>query len=734
MVAMGAAVGAMASQRSKELIEDGARQALETREKLLQAPRGRVPRIRDIEDLIAIGVHPSAPAGSARTVTARVTPFVRRDQSAEIEAALRTHSFVLVVGESTAGKTRAAFEAARAVLPQHTFIAPAPTDQTSLRTAIATLRAHRRAVVWLDDIERYLGVHGLTPYTLNGITRSGTGREVVVLGTIRAQERARYSGVHDAMTEEGSRFDQRTGRDVLAQAHEIRLDRRWKPNEVERARVFTNDERLVHAVRSAGQYGIAEFLAAGPQLLTAWKDAWAPEGGHVRGAALVAAAVDARRAGWVRPLPTALLRVLHERYLAARGGPSLRPESWEAAMEWATTPLHATSSLLIPLDASGTAHYVFDYLPDATDASPDNVPIWADIWELLIAEADPDTCEAIGWEAIRRTRHTTARDAFRKAVDAGAITASAGLARVFGDMRQLQQACQVLRTALQSAPTDTDHDTLLYLRWALAWWSGGAGNTAEALALTTAIHEEYRRRYGDDDRETIDTGLAVGRWIGAAGRTDEALGRAFEAQQRSLRVFGPDDRTTLGCRFEVAVWTRESGEMLEAVRLWGELHEDASRVLGVHDHLTNDARWNLVGTAADAGDTGLALRLLPGVIEGRAIRLGADHPWTLTCRLELAGRTGRSGQVGEALTLAAGATVDILRALGEDHELTLAGLHQQALWTACSGEPERAREQFGSLLGTCEQRLGPNHPLTENCRTQLTQPGQVIWYYELPSW
>jgi hypothetical protein len=735
VVALGAAVGAVVSQRSKELINDGTRQALETREKLLRGSRGRVPRVGDIDDVIAIGVHPAAPTGDARTITARVTPFVRRDQSGEIEAALRAYSFVLVVGESTAGKSRAAFEAARAVLPRHSFIAPDPADRTSLRAAIAELRVHRRAVVWLDDIERYLGDGGLTPYALQKITRAGTSREVVVLGTIRAQERARYSGVHGRAAEgPHGQIDVRTGRDVLAQAHEIRLDRRWKPDEVERARVFTEDKRLARAIRSAERYGIAEFVAAGPQLLTAWQDAWAPGGGHVRGAALVAAAVDARRAGWSRPLPTVLLRNLHERYLAAGGGLSLRPESWEEALAWVTTPLEATSSLLIPLDASGDTHYVFDYLPDAVDALPNDVPILEDLWELLITEADADTCEAIGWEANRRTKHATARLAFRRALDAGGITAAVGLAQVFGDARQVQQACQELRAALQSAPAGTDPDTVLSLRSALAWWSGAVCNKQEALALTTAIHQEYRRRYGDGDERTIDAGRGVARWLGSTGRTREALDLALETQQRSLREFGPDHYLTLGCRFEVAAWTRQRGEILEALRLWGELEEDASRVLGVHDHLTDDARWNRAGTAADADDTALALSLLCSVIEGRTVRLGADHPWTLAGRLELAGSTGRAGQVGEALTLATEATVDILRTLGDNHELALAGRHQQALWTARSGELVRAREQFAVLLGECEQVLGPNHPLTENCRTQLAQPGQVIWYYRLPSW
>ena len=65
-----------------------------------------------------------------------------------------------------------------------------------------------------------------------------------------------------------------------------------------------------------------------------WQDAWAAvvddrSAGGPRGAALVAAAVDLRRAGYHRPVPLDLLRELHADQLSGRGGAALRPESWE---------------------------------------------------------------------------------------------------------------------------------------------------------------------------------------------------------------------------------------------------------------------------------------------------------------------------------------------------------------------------------------------------------------------
>ena len=157
----------------------------------------------------------------------------------------------------------------------------------------------------------------------------------------------------------GERLAARMGRDVLdAVTAEIRLERVWSPTEVESARQ-SSDPRIVQAVSVADKHGVAETMAAGPALLRDWRDAWAATPrptdrthADARGAALVTAAVDIRRAGYHRPLESGMLRDLHEVYLADRGGAVLHPGTWENAVEWATTPLHATSSLIDPLSTT----------------------------------------------------------------------------------------------------------------------------------------------------------------------------------------------------------------------------------------------------------------------------------------------------------------------------------------------------------------------------------------------
>src|SRR4051794_37424132 len=62
-------------------------------------------------------------------------------------------------------------------------------------------------------------------------------------------------------------------------------------------RPCADDTRIAAALERSAEFGVAEYLAAGPKLLTIWRDGWAP-GTHPRGAAIVAGAVAARRAGF----------------------------------------------------------------------------------------------------------------------------------------------------------------------------------------------------------------------------------------------------------------------------------------------------------------------------------------------------------------------------------------------------------------------------------------------------
>ena len=729
LVAVAAAVAGVLSKRGSEALDEDARLSLEMREKLLRDRHGRLPRVRDISDPVSVGVHRTVANTTEDAVPSTVPPFICRDKTSDLEEALRGRPFVVVVGESTAGKSRAAFQAVQTCLPDHWFVQPDPDDRSSLRAANKAAVQQGHCVVWLDDLERYLGAGGLTAHSLRQMIHAG--RDIVVVATIRAQESARYGGLND---DSDAVDDRRAGRGVLELAHEIRLERRWSDTEIDRARAF-RDGRIADALIHADRYGVAEYLAAGPQLLAAAQNAWAPEGRHTRGAALVAAAVDARRAGWHRPLPVGLLRELHEHYLKARGGAMLRPEPWDAAVAWAKTPLYATSSLLVPDDRHEDCFHVFDYLPDAVGAAPESAPILEQAWTMLITDADGPTCVDIGWAAYRQRKWEMADDAFRKAMDNGVALGAIGLATRLGELNQLKQAADLLRTALSSAPADADPAELFEIRSDLSWWTGASGDVQEALETAKEVWRDSRKIYGNEHEFSLSAGRTVARWTGHMGHTDEALRIALEVQESCIRALGPDNRTTLGSRFEVAACSGDSGNLDETIRLWRELDTDTTRVLGELNTLTNDTRWNLAGWTLLNGDIQDGLRLLDSVVAGRTAIYGEDHPRTLAGRLQLAGEIGKADQVTQAVEMVKVVTDDSTRFLGADHELTLYGHYQIALWTAVLGDTDRATTLFSALLTNSNRILGQDHKLTRDIREQLQQTlGHSIHYHLPASW
>jgi hypothetical protein len=200
-VGVGGAVAAVLTERGRAHLADRAKAAAGSRSGLYVAPVG------EIEDPIRLGTHPAAAVEGEDGRIDRTPAFVERDQMADVKAALTAGGFVLMVGDSTAGKTRLAYEAMRACLPRHVCVKPETSD--ALPAAIAVARQKRPSVLWLDDLERYLGIGGLTRTDLVELVEVG---RIVVLATMRSHERDDLSARHDPVRAASDRQVARAGR------------------------------------------------------------------------------------------------------------------------------------------------------------------------------------------------------------------------------------------------------------------------------------------------------------------------------------------------------------------------------------------------------------------------------------------------------------------------------------------------------------------------------------------
>ncbi|GAB2628224.1 hypothetical protein GCM10027168_69950 [Streptomyces capparidis] len=542
-------------------------------------------------DALAAGAHRARPGDDGDAVP----PYIPRDIDhmlrERLAAAGREGGMVLVVGDSTAGKTRSAFEALRATLPDHRVLAPAVGAE--LPAAVEVIeRGGVSCVVWLDDVEKYLGPGGLEPGLLAELMRL----RVPVLATMRAREWEAFTRpAADQAAQGGNRggyLAADLGAKVLNQAELIELDRIWSEDELERAREC-DDERIVDATVHHGPYGIAEYLAAGPALLNEWQRAWRP-GGHPRGAALVAAAVDLARTGLRGPYGAELLVGLHGQYLKDKGGARLRPEPVEEAMAWAARVRYGATGLLNPADtgdndtrsggadgdsdgSQAEAWEAFDYLVDHT-----STPVPETAWHTALDHTtDTSTRFAIGVHAYRHQTMDIAETAWHTAANAGHPGAAFNLGNLLHDTGRGEEAEALYRTAADAGHLDSAanlglllHRTgrvgeaeILYRTAADAGVFGAANHLGLLLFESGRLDEARTRWRTAADNGDCDAAYNLGNLLFETGRLEEA-----ETRWRAAADNGDCDAA-----FNLGNLLFETGRLDEAVTRWRAAADNGNR-------------------------------------------------------------------------------------------------------------------------------------------------------------
>ncbi|MFH9075076.1 tetratricopeptide repeat protein [Streptomyces alboflavus] len=473
----------------------GGERAGAPQQRYLQDP-DRWPVARDWDALDA-GAHRARPGEDG----SKLPPYVARDVDGElrerIQEAAEDGGLVLVVGDSTAGKTRAAFEAVRELLPGYRVLAP-PVG-AKLRPAPEVLEGSGdhgdlRCVVWLDDLEQYLGPEGLEPEVLAEFVRL----RVPVVATMRLKPYETFSVGEDGGADAGGATQSWAGLGarVLRKAEAVDLERLWSEGELSRAR-DSDDSRIADAVARHGTYGIAEYMAAGPVLLREWQRA-RRACGHARGAALVTAAVDLSRAGLRGPYSQGLLVEVHERSLADAGGSVLRPEGIEEAFAWASRVRLGVTSPLVPVKEGWWS--AFDYLVDGAEAA---VPDW--VREAALAYAGDDAERfAVATSAYQGGALQVAEAAVRPLAEKGDWRAMCNLALLLEGTDRAEEAETLYRQAHAKGHPDATVNLAVLL--------DETGRTEEAETL-------YRQGHAKGHLYAT-ANLAV--LLAQTGRTEEA--------------------------------------------------------------------------------------------------------------------------------------------------------------------------------------------------------------------
>ncbi|MFD0557976.1 TPR repeat protein [Stackebrandtia endophytica] len=379
---------------------------------------GTAPRVSQVPDA-QLGVR-----SAVRQAEFGPTPYLERDVDDELTTAMRAGGMVVLYGPATAGKSRTATALLKRLFgDRHLYV---PAEVGSLRALLDSGHQPQDAVVWLDNLEEYLGDRGIDRAVLSRLCPPGRG-DVTVVATLRYEEYRKHGLDTEADQADDGKKPHPAGtallRELKNQGRLFSLAADLSATEragIARAQTDARpgDDRLSEAAESGRGFG--EHLGAGEEMMQRWIG-----GGNILekfGAAYISAAVDARRAGYHGPIPTDTLAELAEGYLLAsfkeRGN---RPTSQDA-VEWATQPVVGTetSTCLVPHRSGG--YRAEDYLIDRAETPPSPLagkPIREAIWPTVLSLADLEHLHAIGFAAYLADNHDIARTAWRRAAHAG---------------------------------------------------------------------------------------------------------------------------------------------------------------------------------------------------------------------------------------------------------------------------------------------------------------------------
>ncbi|MFB0626280.1 tetratricopeptide repeat protein [Streptomyces sp. AB3(2024)] len=400
---------------------------------------GEIARVEQV-DPHDIGVSRSTYSGRPGA-----SPYVpRRPQDGLLDTALEQSRFVLLAGQSKAGKSRTLYEALLRTLPGARLIVPRPAatgrrilDDLS-RTGLPLGRD--RAVLWLDDLHRYLRPGGLDLQILDRLTRRHPA--VTVVATIPAKQRAALTGMENDIG--------RVARTVLGKAHTVELPALLTPRDAAAARELYPREDF--SVR-----GIGEHMVAAPRLEQRLSDGaeTCPEGW-----AIVKAAADWHRMGMTGPVPETALLDLFRSYMSTH---YLRFDAdetlYRSGLAWAGEPVAGAIALLyrVPGPQDRPAYTGFPYTSEYLDTRLDDpsaaVPPIA--WEYLAEHRTPAELVPIAYAALVREEPDVAERLLRRIARAtGDRDGSAWAALMLGQMSlvrgDVDEALELLDAAASS--------------------------------------------------------------------------------------------------------------------------------------------------------------------------------------------------------------------------------------------------------------------------------------------
>ncbi|MFE1300452.1 hypothetical protein ACFW6K_22180 [Streptomyces sp. NPDC058733] len=449
--------------------------------------RGRfVAELGDEEAFSEWEVH--RPVDVAGAVPGALPLYVRRAhdevlRSVVSQAASGVSRMVVLVGESSSGKTRACWEAVAQLPPGWRVWQPlSPSPSQALAHALQEGIA-ARTVIWLNELQRYVGEQAgacaeQVAASLRELLQGGADGPVLVLGTV-------WPEFWTALTasELPGRRDLYPQARALLEGKALHVPAAFDPQGLEDARVVgAHDPRLADALARASDGRIAQYMAGAPALLERYRTA--PPVAR----AVVCAAVDASRLGGVRLVGRDFLRVAAEGYLSDDAYDSLGEDWLEEALAYTQQPVNGVRGLLSQVRARPGARErsgwrLADYMDHIGRFERRFAAPPASFWRAAQAHVcEAHLVRALGLAAEARWRVAEAAGLYQRALDLGDLKAGQYLAWLWQERERPDE----VRRVQEQAALAGDGEALVELLRPLL--RGGDEERAEQLVREAAGH------------------------------------------------------------------------------------------------------------------------------------------------------------------------------------------------------------------------------------------------------
>jgi hypothetical protein len=395
--------------------------------------------LAEVTDPFALEVHRPVQPEQEQAGLDDLPPYLPREHDAALARTVRTavqgrSQIAVLVGGSSTGKTRACWEALRLLRDQPgPWRLWHPIDPTRPDAALRDLPGiGPRTVVWLNEAQFYLEVAEdrlgeQVAAGLRELLRDPARAPVLVLATLWPQFwdtlTARPTGGNDWHAQ---------ARDLLA-GHDITVPAALTPAQV-RQLTGAEDPRLALAAAAARENGqVIQFLAGAPELLTRYRNA------PPAAAALIDAAMDARRLGMGAALPHAFLEAAAPGYLTDDQWDGLGEDWLEQALAYTAIPCKGVRGPLARVRprparpaarsfgnqhgsiaaAAGPLYRLADYLDQQGRAHRASQIPPAEFWSAAAVHTAPGDHAALGDAAHDRGLYRDAAQLHKNAAAAG---------------------------------------------------------------------------------------------------------------------------------------------------------------------------------------------------------------------------------------------------------------------------------------------------------------------------